>query len=147
MSSSIPKSLDGIGVEKIHHLGVAATSIEEGLRFYAGALGLPVSEPEIVEEQKVRVVFIQVGETRVELLEPTSDESPIAKALAKRGPGLHHICYQVADVDIALERLKAQGVRLIDESPRVGAHNMRIAFLHPKATGGVLTEIASFPKD
>ena len=140
------EALEGIGVQQIHHVAVAVRSIDEAARFYVEGLGLPVSAPEIVAEQKVRVVFISVGEVRVELLEPTSEDSPIAKALEKRGPGLHHVCYLVDDVEASLAMLKERGVRLIDQTPRVGAHNMRIAFLHPKATGGVLTEIASFPR-
>ena len=140
---TLPNALTGIGVLRIHHVAVAVPSIEAAAPFYGEGLGLAVSAPEIVASQKVRVVFVQVGESRVELLEPTSEDSPIAKALAKRGTGLHHICYEVEDIDEALRLLKERGIRLIDEQPREGAHGTRIAFLHPKATGGVLTEIAS----
>jgi methylmalonyl-CoA/ethylmalonyl-CoA epimerase len=94
-----------------------------------------------VAEQKVRVAFLVVGESRVELLEPTSPDSPVAKFLEKNGEGVHHLAYQVVDIEGTLARLKSAGVRLIDEKPRRGAHHSLIAFLHPKATGGVLTEI------
>ena len=96
---------------------------------------------EVVAEQKVKVAFFAVGESRIELLEPTADDSPVAKFLEKNGPGVHHVAYEVADLEQRLNALKAEGVRLIDESPRTGAHNTRIAFMHPKASGGVLTEL------
>ena len=96
---------------------------------------------EVVAEQKVKVAFFAVGESRIELLEPTADDSPVAKFLEKNGPGVHHVAYEVADLEQRLAALKAEGVRLIDESPRTGAHSTRIAFMHPKASGGVLTEL------
>ena len=96
---------------------------------------------EVVAEQKVKVAFFSVGESRVELLEPTADDSPVAKFLEKNGEGTHHVAYEVDDLVATLARLKAAGVRLIDEVPRCGAHGTRIAFLHPKASGGVLTEL------
>jgi len=96
---------------------------------------------EVVAEQKVKVAFFAVGESRIELLEPTADDSPVAKFLEKNGPGVHHVAYEVSDLEQRLNALKAEGVRLIDESPRTGAHNTRIAFMHPKASGGVLTEL------
>jgi len=126
---------------KIDHLGVAVRSIEESSRLYRDVLGMRDSGVEEVAEQKVRVAFFPIGDTQIELLEPTADDSPIAKHLEKKGPGLHHIAYQVEDLAAALEALKAAGVRLIDETPRCGAHGMRIAFLHPKSTDGVLTEL------
>lgn len=126
---------------KINHVAVAVHSIEEAARFYTEGLGQTLSATELVAEQKVRVAFVQIGEVKIELLEPTSDDSPIARHLASRGPGLHHVCYQVPSIDAALEELKAAGVRLIDQTPRVGAHGARIAFIHPKASGGVLTEV------
>jgi len=126
---------------KIDHLGVAVRSIEESSRLYRDVLGMRDSGVEEVAEQKVRVAFFPIGDTQIELLEPTADDSPIAKHLEKKGPGLHHIAYQVEDLAAALEALKAAGVRLIDETPRCGAHGMKIAFLHPKSTDGVLTEL------
>jgi methylmalonyl-CoA/ethylmalonyl-CoA epimerase len=125
----------------IDHLGVAVTSIEEALAFYRDALGLEVSGRETVEDQGVRVAMLPVGESRVELLEPTGPETPVGRFLAKRGPGLHHVCYRVPDIRAALDRLRAGGARLIDEEPRPGAGGHLVAFVHPSATGGVLVEL------
>lgn len=127
---------------KIDHLGIAVPSLEETLAFYRDALGLEVSSTEVVEDQGVRVAMLPVGESRVELLEALGPDSPVAKFLAKRGPGLHHVCYRVDDIHAALERLRAAGARLIDERPRVGAGGHLVAFVHPSATGGVLVELA-----
>ena len=124
----------------IDHLGIAVHSIDEATPFYRDALGLTCTGTEEVPDQKVRVAFFPIGDTRIELLEPTADDSPIAKFLDRRGPGLHHIAYRVADLAATLAALKSAGVRLIDESPRPGAHGMRIAFAHPTSTSGVLTE-------
>jgi methylmalonyl-CoA/ethylmalonyl-CoA epimerase len=126
---------------KIDHLGIATHSIAEGLAFWREALGLELRETEEVAEQKVRVAMLPLGESRVELLEPTSEDSPVAKFLSKRGPGLHHIAVQVEDIVATLESLKNQGARLIDETPRVGAGGCLIAFAHPAAAGGVLLEL------
>ncbi len=127
-------------LKKVNHIGIAVRSIEEAKRFYE-VMGLQVEGYEVVEEQKVKVAFVPVGETRIELLEPTSEDSPVAKFIAKRGEGIHHIAFEVDDIEKALEVLKENGVRLIDEEPRRGAHGTRIAFLHPKSTNGVLIEI------
>ena len=126
---------------KINHIGVAVHSIDDSVPFYRDTLGMQFEGTEVVEEQKVKVAFLAVGESRIELLEPTAPDSPVAKFLEKNGEGTHHIAYEVDDVEAALTALKAQGVRLVDESPRNGAHGTRIAFLHPKASGGVLTEL------
>jgi len=127
--------------EKISHIGIAVASIEEATPFYRDVLGMEFEGTEVVAEQKVKVAFFAVGESRIELLEPTADDSPVAKFLEKNGPGVHHVAYEVSDLEQRLNALKAEGVRLIDESPRTGAHNTRIAFMHPKASGGVLTEL------
>ena len=127
--------------EKISHIGIAVTSIEAAAPFYRDVLGMQFEGTEVVAEQKVKVAFFAVGESRIELLEPTAEDSPVAKFLAKNGPGVHHVAYEVADLEQRLAALKAEGVRLIDEAPRTGAHNTRIAFMHPKASGGVLTEL------
>ena len=127
--------------EKISHIGIAVTSIEAAAPFYRDVLGMEFEGTEVVAEQKVKVAFFAVGESRIELLEPTADDSPVAKFLDKNGPGVHHVAYEVADLEQRLAALKAVGVRLIDEAPRTGAHNTRIAFMHPKASGGVLTEL------
>ena len=125
----------------IDHLGIAVRSIDDASRFYRDALGLTCTGTEEVPDQKVRVAFFPIGDTRIELLEPTAADSPIAKFLDRRGPGLHHIAYRVTDLPATLAALKSAGVRLIDESPRPGAHGMQIAFAHPNSTTGVLTEL------
>ncbi|BCA81118.1 methylmalonyl-CoA epimerase [Desulfuromonas sp. AOP6] len=127
--------------KKINHIGIAVHSLESALPLYRDVMGMAFEGTEEVAEQKVRVAFLAVGESRIELLEPTSPDSPVAKFLEKNGEGVHHIAYQVDDLEAALADMAAKGVRLIDEKPRRGAHDTRIAFLHPKATGGVLTEL------
>ena len=126
---------------KINHLGIATKGIDDALAFWADALGLENVHTETVEDQKVRVAMLPIGESRVELLEPTSDDSPISKFLEKRGPGIHHIAVEVDDIEAALARLKDQGMRLIDEAPRIGAEGCLVAFVHPSSTNGVLLEL------
>ncbi|MDT8419842.1 MAG: methylmalonyl-CoA epimerase [Desulfuromonadales bacterium] len=127
--------------EKINHIGIAVKNLETAIPFYRDALGMTFEGTEEVAEQKVRVAFLKVGESRIELLEPTAVDSPVAKFLEKNGEGIHHLAYEVEDIEQTLQDLDARGVRLIDRQPRKGAHNSRIAFLHPKTSGGVLTEI------
>ncbi len=131
---------------KINHLGIATKGIEEALRFWGDALGLDNIHTEVVEDQKVRVAMLPLGESRIELLEPTSDDSPISKFLEKRGGGIHHIAVEVDDIEAALEQLKNKGMRLIDESPRVGAEGCLVAFVHPSSANGVLLELVQQPK-
>lgn len=126
---------------KIEHIGIATRALDDALGFWRDALGLEVVHTEIVEEQKVRVAMLPVGEPRIELLEPTSEDSPVAKFLEKRGAGIHHIAVRVDDIRAALARLKETGARLIDETPRVGANNCLVAFVHPSSAGGVLLEL------
>lgn len=128
-------------VNKINHIGIAVQSIEESTPLYRDVYGMIAEGIEVVEEQKVRVAFFGVGESRIELLEPTSPDSPVAKFMEKNGPGVHHVAYEVADVKAEIATLQQQGVRLIDVVPRCGAHHTQIAFLHPKSSGGVLTEL------
>ena len=127
--------------EKINHIGIAVKNLEDSIPLYRDQLGMEFEGTEEVAEQKVKVAFLKIGESRIELLEPTADDSPIAKFLEKNGEGIHHMAYEVTDIEAALADLKEKGVRLIDEQPRHCAHGSLIAFLHPKATGGVLTEI------
>ena len=127
--------------KKINHIGVAVRSIDAATPFYRDVLGMVFEGTEVVAEQKVKVAFFSVGESRIELLEPIADDSPVAKFIEKNGEGTHHVAYEVDDLVATLARLKAAGVRLIDEVPRCGAHGTKIAFLHPKASGGVLTEL------
>lgn len=126
---------------KINHLGIATKGIDEALKFWSDALGLENVHTEVVEDQKVRVAMLPIGESRVELLEPTSDDSPISKFLEKRGGGIHHIAVEVDDIEASLAKLKEQGMRLIDETPRIGAEGCLVAFVHPAASGGVLLEL------
>lgn len=126
---------------KINHIGIAVKNIETATPLYRDVLGMQFEGVEEVAEQKVRVAFFGVGESRIELLEPTSPDSPVARFLEKNGEGIHHLAYQVEDLAATLQQLQAAGVRLIDEVPRRGAHGTLIAFLHPKATAGVLTEL------
>ena len=125
----------------IDHVGVAISDLAESLKFFRDALGLELEPPEDIQSQRVRAHFLQAGEATVELVEPTSPESPIAKFIAKRGPGLHHLCLRVDDIVAALAELKAKGVKLIDETPRPGAHHSLVAFIHPSSTHGVLVEL------
>ncbi len=126
---------------KINHLGIATNGIDEALKFWSDALGLENVHTEVVEDQKVRVAMLPIGESRFELLEPTSEDSPISKFLEKRGGGIHHIAVEVDDIEASLAQLKAKGMRLIDESPRIGAEGCLVAFVHPAATNGVLLEL------
>jgi methylmalonyl-CoA epimerase len=126
---------------KIDHIGIAVKSLTDALKVYEAAIGLKVSGFDEVDEQGVRVAMLTVGESRIELLEPTGSDSPIEKFMAKRGEGIHHIAVRVDDIEQTLERLKASGMRLIDQVPRRGAHNTRIAFIHPSSTHGVLLEL------
>jgi methylmalonyl-CoA/ethylmalonyl-CoA epimerase len=132
---------------KIDHIGIATRGIQEAMKFYLDALGLDLAETEEVAEQKVRVAMLPIGESRIELLEATSADSPIARFLEKRGPGIHHIAVRVDDIHVALSGLKQKGARLIDEEPRKGAGGCLVAFVHPSSTGGVLLELVQYPAD
>ncbi|MFW9813736.1 MAG: methylmalonyl-CoA epimerase [Candidatus Thorarchaeota archaeon] len=134
-----------MAIEKIDHIGIAVDSIDNWIAYYRDVLGLEFKGIEEVAEQKVRIAFFKIGESKIELLEPTSDHSPIAKFLENRGGGIHHIAVLVDDIEAALEKHHDAGARLIDIEPRIGAHNMRIAFIHPKASGGVLMELCQEP--
>jgi len=126
---------------RIDHIGIATNGIDDAATFYRDALGLSVGEIEEVPNQKVRVAMLPTGESRIELLEPTSADSPISKFLEKRGPGIHHIAVRVDDIESSLSKLKSQGARLIDEEPRTGAGGCLVAFVHPSSPGGVLLEL------
>jgi methylmalonyl-CoA/ethylmalonyl-CoA epimerase len=125
----------------LDHIGIAVADLAAALAFYRDALGLEIQAPEEVSSQRVRAHFIPAGEGALELLEATAEDSPIAKYVAKRGPGLHHITLRVDDIVAALAQLKARGVRLIDETPRPGAHDSLVAFIHPASAHGVLVEL------
>lgn len=126
---------------KINHIGIAVRSLDETIPFYRDNLGMSFLGIEEVAEQKVKVAFLRVGESKIELLEPTAADSPVAAFLEKNGPGIHHIAYEVHDITAALAKLEGEGARLIDKTPRHGAHGALIAFVHPKSSHGVLTEL------
>jgi methylmalonyl-CoA/ethylmalonyl-CoA epimerase len=126
---------------RIDHIGVAVEEIEPSLAIYRDGLKLRVAHREVVSEQGVEAVLLDVGENHVELLAPLGSETPVGRFLAKKGPGLHHVAYQVSDIDATLAELRRAGMRLIDEHPRAGIRGSRVAFMHPAATAGVLTEI------
>jgi methylmalonyl-CoA/ethylmalonyl-CoA epimerase len=128
-------------LDRIDHIGVAVADIDAAIALYEGVLGMPMVHRETVTEQGVDAVLLDVGEGHVELLAPLGDDTPVGKFLAKNGPGLHHVAYAVSDIDAALTELAEQGVEMIDREPRVGIRGSRVAFVHPKATGSVLTEI------
>ncbi|GHT08184.1 methylmalonyl-CoA epimerase [Bacteroidia bacterium] len=130
-------------ISHIEHIGIAVRSIADSLPYYENVLGLKCYNIEEVADQKVKTAFFKVGQTKIELLEPTSEESTIAKFIENRGEGVHHIAFATSDVAQALADVEAKGVRLIDKAPRGGAEGLKIAFLHPKSTGGVLTELCN----
>ena len=130
-------------ISHIEHLGIAVKSIEAHLPYYETVLGLKCYNIEVVEDQKVKTAFFQAGQTKIELLEPLGEDSTIAKFIEKRGEGVHHIAFAVPSVQAALDKAESKGVQLIDKAPRNGAEGLQIAFLHPKSTGGVLTELCS----
>jgi methylmalonyl-CoA/ethylmalonyl-CoA epimerase len=126
---------------RIDHIGVAVTDLDAAIALYRQTFGMELVHRETVTEQGVEAVLLDVGENHVELLSPLGDDTPVGKFLARKGPGLHHVAYQVTDIDATLAALRAAGMRLIDETPRTGIRNSRVAFVHPAASGSVLTEI------
>jgi methylmalonyl-CoA epimerase len=132
-------------IGKIDHIGIAVSDLASALDFYDSALGLEASEIEEVPDQQVRLAVIPVGESRLELLQSTTADGPVGRFVEKHGEGVHHICFEVDDIDSALATLRAAGVRLIDEQPRMGAGGRRIAFLHPRSAHGVLIELSEKP--
>ena len=133
-------------ITHIEHIGIAVRSIEEQLPYYEEILGLKCYNIETVEDQKVKTAFFKVGQTKIELLEPTSEDSTIAKFIENRGEGVHHIAYATNNIKKALTKAEEKGVQLIDKEPRKGAEGLNIAFLHPKSTGRVLTELCEHPE-
>ncbi len=128
-------------MKKIEHLGIAVKDMKAAEQMYESLLGKPSYKTEVVESEGVKTMFFQVGESKIELLEATNPQSPIAKYLEKRGEGIHHIAYDVENIELEIARLKAEGFELIHHTAKAGADNKRIAFLHPKSTGGVLVEL------
>ncbi len=134
-------------IKRIDHIAIAVNDMDEAARFYTDTLNLDLSGVEVVTEQKTRVGFLKIGGSNIELVQPASEDSPLVKFLETRGPGIHHICLEVDDIQKEVEELKKRGARMIDETPRPGAHNTRVAFIHPKSSGGVLIELNEFPED
>jgi methylmalonyl-CoA epimerase len=132
-------------VQGLHHVAIVVPSLAEARKTYVDVLGMSAGAPEFVADQKVNVLVCHAGTQRIELVEPASADSPVSRFLEKRGPGLHHLAYKVASVERALAALKSAGLRLIDEHARPGAHGTRIAFVHPSAANGVLTELVEIP--
>ena len=128
-------------VNKVDHIGIAVKDLDSTIKFYEDILGIKCINTEVVEEQKVKVAFLPIGDTEVELLESTEEDGPIAKFIEKKGEGMQHMAYRVDDIEKAIEELKEKGIRMIDEKPRYGAGGAKIAFLHPKSTFGVLIEL------
>lgn len=128
-------------VSKIDHIGIAVKNLDETLKFYEDVLGLKAQGTEVVEEQKVKVAFLPLGDSEIELLESTEPDGPIAKFIEKKGEGIQHMALRVDDIEKAIEEMKAKGMRMIDEKPRYGAGGARIAFMHPKSSRGVLLEL------
>jgi methylmalonyl-CoA/ethylmalonyl-CoA epimerase len=131
---------------RIDHIGVAVEDLDQAIALYEERLGMPLQHRETVEEQGVEAVLLGVGESHVELLRPLSPDTAVGRFLARSGPGLHHVAYGTDDIDSALEAVRGAGLRLIDERPRIGIRGSRVAFLHPKSTGGVLTELVEAPE-
>ena len=134
-------------LNRIHHLGYAVEDVEAASRFYKENFGALPGEPEVVEEQGIVATMFPVGEALVELVQPTRPDSPVGKFLARRGEGFHHVAYQVEDLEVVLTHLQSNGVELIDERPRIGAGGTRVAFVHPRDTFGVLTELVELPDE
>jgi methylmalonyl-CoA/ethylmalonyl-CoA epimerase len=133
-------------LKRIDHIAIAVTNIEEAAKFYQNVLGLNLSGVEVVTAQKTRVGFFKIGESNVELVQPAEPDSPLLKFLETKGPGIHHICFEVDDVETEVKAYLEKGATLIDQKPRPGAHNTKVAFVHPKSSSGVLIELCEFPK-
>jgi methylmalonyl-CoA/ethylmalonyl-CoA epimerase len=142
----VPHAIQGV-VRGLHHVAVVVAKIAEARATWELALGLVATEPEHVPDQKVNVLVLYAGAQRIELVEPAAPDSPVTKFLAERGGGIHHLAWKVDDVAAAIAHLESHGVRMIDRAPRPGAHGTRIAFVHPKSTGGVLMELVEEPHD
>ncbi|NIS61238.1 MAG: methylmalonyl-CoA epimerase [Proteobacteria bacterium] len=134
-------------IKRIDHIAIAVNDMDEAAKFYTDTLQLDLGGVEVVTEQKTKVAFLKIGGSTIELVQPASDDSPLVKFLEARGPGIHHICLEVDDIQKEVEELKRRGARMIDETPRPGAHNTRVAFIHPKSSGGVLIELNELPED
>jgi methylmalonyl-CoA/ethylmalonyl-CoA epimerase len=134
-------------LKRINHIAIAVNNIEEAAKFYQSILGLALSGVEVVSAQKTRVGFFKIGESNIELVQPAESDSPLVKFLETKGPGIHHICFEVDDVEAEVKTYLEKGATLIDQKPRPGAHNTKVAFVHPKSSNGVLIELCELPKE
>jgi methylmalonyl-CoA/ethylmalonyl-CoA epimerase len=133
--------LGGDMIKKINHIAIAVNNLEEAAHFYQNILGLNLSGVETVEAQKTRVGFFNIGESNIELVQPSAPDSPLTKFLETKGPGIHHICFEVDDIEKEIQAYLSKGAKMVDQTPRPGAHNSRVAFVHPKSANGVLIEL------
>jgi methylmalonyl-CoA epimerase len=133
-------------LKKINHIAIAVNNLEEAAKFYQNVLGLSLSGVEVVTAQKTKVGFFKIGESNIELVQPSEPDSPLAKFLENKGQGIHHICFEVDDIEAEIKALLAKGATMVDQKPRPGAHNSKVAFIHPKSSNGVLIELCEFPK-
>ena len=133
-------------IKKINHIAVAVNNLEEASKFYQTVLGLTLSDVEVVTAQKTKVGFFRIGESNIELVQPAEPDSPLVKFLETKGQGIHHICFEVDDVEAEVKAYLEKGATMVDQKPRPGAHNTKVAFVHPKSAGGVLIELCEFPK-
>ena len=134
-------------LRKINHIAIAVNNIEEAAKFYQNILGLALSDIEVVAAQKTRAGFFKIGESNIELVQPADPDSPLVKFLETKGQGIHHICFEVDDVESEVKSLLEKGATMVDQKPRPGAHNMNVAFVHPKSSRGVLIELCELPKN
>jgi len=134
-------------LKKINHIAVAVTNVEEAANFYQNVLGLTLSGVEVVTAQKTKVGFFKIGESNIELVEPAEPDSPLVKFLEAKGQGIHHICFEVDDIESVIRDFVEKGATMVDQKPRPGAHNTKVAFIHPKTSNGVLIELCEFPKE
>ncbi len=134
-------------LKKINHIAIAVNNIEEAAKFYQNVLGLNLSGVEVVTAQKTRIGFLKIGESNIELVQPAEPDSPLVKFLETKGQGIHHICFEVDDVEAEVKAYLKKGATLIDQKPRPGAHNTKVAFIHPKSSSGVLIELCELPKE
>jgi methylmalonyl-CoA/ethylmalonyl-CoA epimerase len=134
-------------LKKINHIAIAVNNLEEAAKFYQNVLGLTLSGVEVVTAQKTKVGFFKIGESNIELVQPAEPDSPLVKFLETKGPGIHHICLEVDDVEAEVKAFLEKGATMVDQKPRPGAHNTKVAFVHPKSSSGVLIELCELPKD
>ena len=134
-------------LKKINHIAVAVNNVEEAANFYQNVLGLTLSGVEVVTAQKTKVGFFKIGESNIELVEPAEPDSPLLKFLEAKGQGIHHICFEVDDIESVIRDFVEKGATMVDQKPRPGAHNTKVAFIHPKSSNGVLIELCEFPKE